>query len=302
MAPRPRARQATQEARFVFQGTVRKLKAATLAAVPVSDRTVVVRVDRVIHAPETLVDYAGRDITVQLAPGESVAPGNTLIFHANGWIFAEGLAVQSVGHEAATTPKVAALSTHPEDPVRNLRAREAMDQAARADLVVTGRVAAVRLPAGEAKARAMAGGPSAERISEHAPLWQEAVIDVDEVHKGSRLRKQVVVRFPSSTDVRWHRAPKFHAGQEGVFMLHRQQLPPARAKAAGLAKAHEQYTALDPGDFQPLEQLPQIQLTTRAGAARRASTSAKRLGGRPAGGRKAAGRRVLPRRRARRAK
>jgi hypothetical protein len=275
MTPKARSGQLRDEAKFVFQGTVKKVKASGLTGVPVSDRTVVVRADRVIQAPEALSDYAGHDITVLLAPGERVKPGQTLIFYTNGWIFGEGVAVQSVGHEEATTPKVAALSSHPEEPARSLQTREGLAQADRADLIVTGRVEAVRLPAAEstARAKALASGRTSERISEHAPMWQEAVIAVDEVHKGSGAKKQVVIRFPSSTDVRWYRAPKFHAGQEGVFMLHKQQVGGAQAKAMGAALKAEEYTALHPEDFQTLDQLPRIKLAAGAKAPR--GTSAR---------------------------
>jgi hypothetical protein len=272
MTPTARSGALADHARFVFQATVKKVKATTLKSMAATDRTIVVRVDRVIQSPETLSDYAGHEVTVQLGPGERVRPGQTLIFYTNGWVFGDSLAVQSIGHEEATTPKVAAMSPFPEDPVRNLHSSEAMAQASQADLIVTGRVTSVRVPAGEARARAkaMAGGGTTERISEHAPVWQEAVIDVDETHKGPGRHKQVVVRFPSSTDVRWYHAPKFQTGQEGVFLLHKQQVPAAAAKAANLValKAPE-YTALHPGDFQPLEQLPQIRMAASASAARR---------------------------------
>src|SRR5262249_23920420 len=162
-------------------------------------------------------------------------------------------------------------AVHPEDPVRSLQAREAVTQASRADLIVTGRVRSVRIPAAEAQARAtgMASGRTTERISEHAPIWHEAVIDVDEAHKGSEGRKQVIVRFPSSTDVRWYQAPKFHAGQEGVFLLHKQQIPATRAKAAAFTPLQApEYTALNASDFQPLERLPDIKLAAGASAGR----------------------------------
>jgi hypothetical protein len=282
MTPGSRSGSLIEQARFVFQGTVKKVKATTLKSVPASDRTIIVRVDRVIQSPEALSDYAGHDVTVQMAPGEKVRPGETLIFYTTGWIFGDSLAVQSVGHEEATAPRVAAMSAHPEDPVRTLHATAAMAQAARADLVVTGRVSSVRVPAGaRARAKALAGGTTTERISEHAPMWQEAVIDVDETHKGRERRRQVVVRFPSSTDVRWYRAPKFHAGQEGIFLLHKQQVPAAAAKTASLAglKASE-YTALDPEDFQPLEQLPQIRLAASASATRRRPSRPARMASR----------------------
>jgi hypothetical protein len=74
------------------------------------------------------------------------------------------------------------------------------------------------------------GGTSAEtttvpgtsmptRISEHDPIWHEAVVHVESVEKGSTRQKQVVVRFPGSNDVRWRNHPKFRPGQQGVFLL-----------------------------------------------------------------------------------
>ena len=271
MAVRSKSQDLTGQAKFVFQGTVKKIRSATFKEVPVSDRTVVVRVDDLIQAPEVLRDYVGRDVTVQLAPAEKVAPGQTLIFYTNGWSFGEGLALQSVGHKAATPSMVSALALHPGDPVRSLQARETLAQAADADLIVTGRVSSVRLPPAEMRSRAVAmtSGRTSDRISEHAPLWQEAVIDIEEVHKGRHAEKHVVVNFPSSTDVRWHQAPKFHTGQEGIFLLHKGQVAASSARGAvrGSAAAPppvEGYTALQPGDFQPLDELPRIKLATEA--------------------------------------
>jgi hypothetical protein len=241
-----------------------------MKAVAATDRTVVVRVDRIIAAPEALADYAGQEITVELGDKEeSAKPGQAYVFYTNGWVFGEGVAVRSVGHERAAKPVMAALGVHADDPVHNLESREARTQAANAALIVSGRVSAVRLPKAESKARAaLAAGrrdTTEEPISEHAPIWHEAVIDIDKVHRGAHRAKQVVVRFPSSTDVRWHRAPKFETGQEAVFLLHRpkDQLP---AKAALAPRAIEpgQYTALDAADVQPLDELPRILAAAQA--------------------------------------
>src|SRR5262249_22330598 len=120
MAEGTRSEELAAQAKFVFQGTVRQVRATTMREVPVTDNTVVVRVERLIHASEALTDYAGQEITVQLAAGESVEEGQTYIFYTNGWIFGDGLAVQSIGHEVATAPAVAGLSIHPDDPVRSL--------------------------------------------------------------------------------------------------------------------------------------------------------------------------------------
>jgi hypothetical protein len=254
------------QAKFVFQGTVQQVRATTMREVPVADNTVVVRVDRLIHAPEALTDYAGQEITVQLAAGENVEAGQTYIFYTNGWVFGDSLAVQSIGHEAATAPAVASLSSHPDDPVRSLETREALTQVTNADLIVTGTVSAVRLPEEELAARstAMASGRTTEPISEHALFWQEAVIDIDEVIKGSHTAKQVVVRFPSSTDVRWYQAPKFQAGQDGVFLLHKEQLEVAAPAALAAGVGPGEYQAIHPADVQPLEELSRIRLAVQA--------------------------------------
>jgi hypothetical protein len=65
--------------------------------------------------------------------------------------------------------------------------------------------------------------------------------------------------FPSSTDVRWYRAPKFHAGQRAVFLLHKTTVKAdahhelrALAAAAGAAEDVDVYTALHPEDVQPI--------------------------------------------------
>jgi hypothetical protein len=75
------------------------------------------------------------------------------------------------------------------------------------------------------------------------------------VHKGSVAKKQVVLRFPSSTDVRWYRAPKFHAGQQGVFSLRPDQVSGhiAFGEAAASFSPEAAFTCLHSADFQPAD-------------------------------------------------
>jgi hypothetical protein len=104
-----------------------------------------------------------------------------------------------------------------------------------------------------ASAAAAAGPGKPARISEHDPFWREAVVEVQNVHKGTVGKKQVVVRFPSSTDIRWHRAPKFEVGQEGVFSLHPDEIS-AHAGPGAMAASFDtgdSYTCLNAADFQP---------------------------------------------------
>jgi hypothetical protein len=126
-------------------------------------------------------------------------------------------------------------------------------------MVVSGKVTTIRLLA-EAIEQSKAGTTSAGPVSEHAPHWREAVIAIDQVHKGKHTKKNVVIRFPASTDVRWYKAPKFEAGHQGYFMLHKTPIAKetaprgAKGKAASTPAAEEVYTALHPLDFQPYSQ------------------------------------------------
>ena len=243
-----------QDARFVFKGTVQKLKATTMREVPVDERTVVVRVDEVIHAPEALSHYAGQDITVLLAGKKKFKKGQQAVFYANGLVFGDSVAVQAVEHHDVEKMP-AAMAVAGGDPVQNLAARDIQARLATADAIVSGRVTSVRLPSDivAAKAAGLADPSVTGPISEHDPDWRIGEIQVDQVHKGSHKGKTAEVRFPNSQDVMWHDAPKFHAGQEGFFILHKSEKEKVAAKAAPTEDAGE-YVALHPVDFQPFDE------------------------------------------------
>src|SRR6266849_10050304 len=89
-------------AQFVFRGTVIRTAATTMASVPVDDSTIVAQVNEILHGPEILQDYRGQNVTVKLSPSHNVTEGNEYVFHTNGWIFGEGLAVVAVDVVAAS--------------------------------------------------------------------------------------------------------------------------------------------------------------------------------------------------------
>lgn len=257
-----------QQANFIFKGTVQKLRAATMPDIPLDDRTVIVRVDEIIQAPEALADYAGREITVALSGKKAVKEGEQAIFYTNGWIFGEGLAVRSLDQRPARRG-VAAMGVAPGDPVENLANKQSEIRYAMAEVVISGRVTSVRLSSQEvatggvgaaAAAADDVGATLSKPISEHDPLIQEAVVEVDAVHKGQHAGNEMVVRFPSSTDVKWYKAPKFRPGQQGFFMLHKDETREHKgAKGAVVSamvsadEAEGVLMALHPSDFQPLD-------------------------------------------------
>jgi hypothetical protein len=248
-----------QKPTFIFKGTIKKLKSATMKDVPVNARTAIVKVEQIIEAPPALLDYKGQDITVQTSGRQKLKVGQEMIFHTTNCIFGDSIMVESVREESVENEQMAMLSAA-SDPVERQAHRETREHFNTADLVVSGKVVSVRLPSETAAASdQVPGGP----VSEHDPNWREAVVEVNEVHKGSPQKKQIVVRFPASTDVMWYAAPKFHPGQQGYFMLHKEEAKTSKTKRAkksvgksaatteAEAEAKEVYTALDPVDFQP---------------------------------------------------
>jgi hypothetical protein len=260
------------DARFIFDGVVKKVNSST-AKENARANAVVVNVESVVRAPEALSEIAGDDVTVWLSEGEKLAAGERARFYTNPAHWGESIAVRSVGYTSASESsgrRAAATAT----PVRAMADRRLEEQVAKADTVVSGVVSAVRLPEEEAQGlrRASAGAANQppQRISEHDPLWGEAVIDVHDTHKGQQ-RKQVVVRFPRSNDVRWRHAPKFHAGQQGVFLLHQEDMGPTAAAAptsgrrgAGGPPAAAAYTVPTTADVQPMEREEAIKTLIRA--------------------------------------
>lgn len=229
---------AVRRASFIFVGTVSKLNASTIPEVRASDSTAVVRVDEVIDGPGAPPDLTGREITVQLAQPGSVSAGQKYTFFTKGWLMGEGMAVLEIA-----PPSAAGDSQQLREMVQAARQKsddEALQtEISSAEAVVVGTVSSV----------APAGIP--ELPTEHTPQMQKAVIAVQTTLKGHVTGKSVTVFFPSSDDPYWRGAPKFKQGQEGIWLLHRNQI-----EMRGL---ENQFTALKPLDFQTRDQQERIQ-------------------------------------------
>ena len=262
----------SMDATFLFKGTIREVKNATMPDVPVDKNTIIAMVDQVLEAPSNLAKMGGHRVTVKLSGRRKVAVGDELIFHAHGWIFGASVAVQSLKEEPLKDTRAhSALLSRGGDPVVHRHNRQVQDRFSTADVVVSGRVMMVRIPPGTtsvtlaaSKAKSAASTPEPiGPVSEHTPHWREAHVEIDDVHKGVHTSRNVVIRFPASTDVRWYRAPKFQPGHQGFFMLRKHKSSESgsasrrrrvsRAAAAAPASA-EVFTALHPTDFQPYTQ------------------------------------------------
>ena len=252
---------------FVFKGAVKKIRSATMKQVPVSERTAIVRVEQVLEAPKSFVHYQGQDITVELAGTKAVKAGDEFVFHANSWIFGDSVAVRSVTQERVTKKHETALKRGG-DPTEHLKTRQLKENLDTADLIVSGTVTAVTVPPQAEHVRALDAPQGGGPVSEHDPKWRQAVIQVDETHKGSHDSRQVTVLFPAITDVRWYEAAKFQAGQKALFVLHKTKIKTdEHLELRGLAPEEgaevEVYTALQPDDVQPLKQESAIKAMIR---------------------------------------
>ena len=222
-APAPQAvKDLTRSADFVFRGTVRQTGAANLSIVEPDGRTAVVRVDEVLKASGTLDDFTGREVTV--FPSEGLKPGEQRVFFTSVRLLGESLGVQEVGRPAGTAADLGAAVGSARSEIQ----REALAaRLAAADLVVSGRVLSTRATQAEPKL----SGP----ITEHDPLWREAVLEVDSVLKGQVAGKTVAFWYPGSIDVMWAAVPKPGEGQEGTWLLHRQDAPAGGAAVFAVA-------------------------------------------------------------------
>jgi hypothetical protein len=236
----PEFDRALEESAFVFVGTVEHVGAAA-TDVPSDERTAVVMVEAVLHAPSAFAQLTGTRVTLQPDPElDRLQPGEQWTFFANGLAFGESIALAEVARHpvAAVEPHLAqAAAEGHEESFGGLRRQLAdtrlRQHAAEADAVVLGRVIGLE--------RAVL--PSAD---EHDPHWWRATIDVRHVERGDVQVGPLAVLYPNSRDVRWYAAPKPNPGTDAAWILH--------ATEGGLAELAP-YQLLHREDQQPLQGL-----------------------------------------------
>jgi hypothetical protein len=223
-------------ANYVFRCRVLELGASNLGTVPVEDRMGIVQVEDVVIAPANVGDLTGERVTVYFTTTRNLKRGQHLTVAASSWHYGEHIGVVEE-----------ARFTEPVDRVRDafldarLRLQEELVEArvVHAELIVGGRVLEIR---------------RAEREETDEPEWWEAEVRVDRVHKGRPPEEHVRVWFPIGGEREWDDAPKFFAGQEGIWLLSHgpigegREREPKRSQTAELRKLGI-FTALDPLDF-----------------------------------------------------
>ena len=205
-----------KQATMIFVGTIVRLNAVSFPGVPASAKTAVVKVLRVIEKPPAVALATGQEVTVELKDPARFKEGTQATFYTQGWILGKGVAVREVGHEIYSGKAVPAADQTDKKVSQQRQAQKDSELQARlknADMVVLGHVQSVR--------QAAAATEGKKFITEHDPNWQEATIKVESGMKGAKTGDEIVVRFPGSQDVSFHKVPRFAVNQSGLFILKR---------------------------------------------------------------------------------
>jgi hypothetical protein len=211
---------------IIFKGTVQTLGSSNMPEVGISNEIGMVKVDVAILEVPLLGNITGTIMTIRFKRRQMLKIGSQAIFFTNVWIYASKIALGEVDHIATINEKDV-ISAMKEQPDRHLSIH--LD---RSELVMTGEVKKIE----------RADVP--EPISEHAPEWKIATINIKTILKGVFKDKQIDVLFASKEEGKWKSAPKLKEGQKGVFILHRGETLFAPNKA---------FTILYPLDVHPSE-------------------------------------------------
>jgi hypothetical protein len=243
--PPPSIESYVQDSHFIVAGSIERLGETTTSIIPAVPSVGIFKIEEILYGPRVLAGFAGRDITVAFNELDGIRPGDRFVLFATSWLYGESLAVREVGkikdlERAEMRKKIERAHAKAADK----RLQERLKQA---ELVIVGEVSKTRPPPGE---------EGHVIFTEHDPDWWEALIDVESTLKGD-AGGEVTILFPRSVDIAWSQSPKFEPGDDGIWILQRDQTERGspRLRRPGL-------TALDPLDFQSRGELRRIRRLT----------------------------------------
>jgi hypothetical protein len=241
------------DAGFVFEAVIQNFGEITTAGYTTSRPTAVVRITKIIKSTPALAKYEGQQVTVELQDPVSLAAGQSAVFFTEGVHYGEGVVVREVGN-VPPQPELPSLVAS----AVQARGDNALTQRiAQAVLIISG-VASAPAPYPGVVTTAAAGvAPSAvgfRPISEHDPMWWQAIVKVDSVEKGTHTGATKTILFPSSMDIAWYQVPKVKEGDRGVWLLHNRDVRGRSVPA---------HAIVHPLDFHPMEARERVRTLLR---------------------------------------
>src|SRR5258708_37229097 len=104
MASAPNMQDLVTKATFISRGTIQRLNASLVSAVPANAATAVVKVDEVLRAPQVLGSLNNSQVTVQLTAPASAAVGQQWVFFTVPIVYSDTIAVQEIGQLQSAPP------------------------------------------------------------------------------------------------------------------------------------------------------------------------------------------------------
>jgi hypothetical protein len=248
----------SQEAPFVFQGTVLDVGKNNLRGIAASSAHALVKVEEVLLAPSNLGNLRGRTLTVVLA--KAARKGMRGVWWATSWVFGDEIGVIEV--ERATGLGVMQAATQVMGARLAALDSQVADRVSGADLIVAGAVVDIE-------------DLGVDGIAE-GTTWRLAFVRVSTVLKG-QAGAETVIQFPGAGSPRWATAPRLVLGQEGVFLLRR----PSREPRMRKVKASGVWVALDPNDVHASSALARIEGFVRMAALQTPRAATRRTRRRP---------------------
>ncbi|WP_430931737.1 hypothetical protein [Saccharicrinis sp. 156] len=222
---------------YIFKGEVVQTKKSNLPVVPDDQNTHIVKVNDIILASSGHESFKGENITVVAADDKipTLKEGAGYVFYTHTWLFGSTLAVRANHVEPMTDKPDGIKDELPlyRDSVKKVNLQKRLKSSG---LVMFGRVSKIN--------EADVQRPSKE--SEHSPIWNIAIVEVENILKGNTEGNQVQVYFSASDDVRWVNAPKLKEEQKAIYLLKRTD------SFMGIKNA---YVLIDPQDVLPESEL-----------------------------------------------
>lgn len=232
-----------RKAQFVAAGVFGSAGAKTMDLGTDVPNAGVFKVEEILHGPRVLDGFKGKEITVLFNDLRSVRTGESSVLFATSWQYGQSLAVIEVGR--VEDRERSAMRKEIDAAYEGLADERLAQRIALAQLVITGKVKKTRAASEEIRKRMP--------ITEHAPDWWEADIEIASVEKGRHEGDDITIFFPNSVDVAWSQSPKFKPGQEGLWILQRDQ----KERGWPIMRVSG-WTALDPLDFHPPSGVPRV--------------------------------------------
>lgn len=227
-----------QQTEFVFVGRVTKTEGVVFPELSAEVRLAEVTVEEVIAKPESSVVRPQDRVFVAFGDPFPELNARLRVFGA-ALSYGTAIAMREVARQEAPPSTMSAEDvteerTEVREDLNEAKLEQALDASVAA---IVGKVVSIQ------------DLPWQNRVTEHDPLWTDAVVEVTSWIKGGAAQR-VVVQFPASYDVDWFDVPKLKPGMEWTFFLHEGALPSATSEAADLTR----FRIVSPQDVHPVSE------------------------------------------------